>query len=131
MGLLGIHIGTLVVNGNDGTLVSVLEHKVYRTKNGDKLLEKLVKTPLLPADIANVFAEKLPLGGAWVCTGGAEVQNCKQNDLQLDWEKLAKNERRITIDSPRSKATLMYQPVESGRAQFEVPVPMGFEVKEL
>jgi hypothetical protein len=131
MGLLGIHLGTLVINGNEATLVSVLEHKVYRTKNGDKLLEKLVKTPLLPADIANVFAENLPLSGAWACSGGAEMQSCRQDDLQLDWEKLPKDERRITIDSPRSKATLMYQAVQSGKDQFEVIVPMGFEVKEL
>jgi len=130
MGLLGLPLGTLVINGNEATLISVFEHKVYMTKNGGAVLEKLMKTAIAPPDIIAIFAENLPLNG-WTCAGGGDKESCKQGSVEIAWEKLPKNDRKMVIDSPRSKVTFMYQPALSGKDQFEVPVPMGFEVIEL
>jgi len=131
MGLLGIPLGTLVISGNEATLVSLFERKAYVTKNGDKVLEKLMKTSIASSDITAAFAENLPLGGAWACSGGADNQSCKQSGIQLDWSKLEKNDRKMVIDGPRSKVTFMYQSARSGKEQFEVAIPNGFEVIEL
>ncbi len=131
MGLLGIPLGTLVIDGKQATLISLFERKAYVTQKGDQVLEKLMKTNISTADILAVFSEKLPLAGSWVCSGGAENQSCKQEAVQLDWQKNEKNDRKMVIESTKSKVTFMYQPARSGPQKFDVEIPQGFTVIQL
>jgi len=130
MGILGIPIGLLVINGNKATLISLYEKKAYVTENGDQLLEKLLKTPISPQHITALFGEAFPLGGGWDCNG-SEAIKCVKSDLQVDWQRNPDQDRKMVIDSPRSRVTFVYQPAHSGKDSFEVAIPKGFEVIKL
>jgi hypothetical protein len=131
MGLLGIPLGTLVVQKNQATLVNMIERKAYQTKHGDQVLEKMMRTPVSPSEITALFAENLPLGGGWDCKGTDDKQHCVQSDVQIDWEKLPNNDRKMLIESPKSRVNFVYHPVQSGKDKFEVIIPPSFKIINL
>lgn len=130
MGLLGIPLGTLTINGEKATLISLFEKKVYVAESGDQVLMRLLKTPLATAEITAIFAERFPLGGGWTCDGHPKVR-CTQGDLQVDWEPLEGDQRQLIIDGPKSKVSFVYKPANKGSEKFDLPLPKGYKVIQL
>lgn len=127
LGLLNIGLGTLVITDNKATLVSAVEGKAYVTDDGTELLTKLMKTEIAPQDVIAIFAEKFPIRN-WQCSGGNNKVQCAKGEIMMDWEAVSGNDRRLVLESPRSKVSFVYKKTEDGKRDFDQKIPKGFKV---
>jgi hypothetical protein len=127
--LLNIGLGSVVIDGNRAVMVSSLKKEAFKTEDGSRLLAKLLKTDISPRDVIAIFDERFPIAG-WQCEGGTAKPHCIKGDLQFEWEALSGDERRLIIDSSRSKVTFVYKSVDSGNTNFDLKIPSNYEVRE-
>lgn len=127
LGLLNIGLGTLVIRDNKATLISSVENKAYVTDDGTQLLTKLMKTEISPRDVIAIFAEKFPIPG-WQCTTTVEKAVCAKGEVMMDWSATSAADRRLVIESPRSKVSFAYKKTDDGQRDFEQKIPRGFKV---
>lgn len=131
LGLLGLPLGTLIINDEKAIFVNIIEKKVYKTARGSEVLEKLLKTPIAAGDVIAVFAEKFPLRNSWVCESAPMSQKCKQGDLLVDWSRTPEDDKSMLIDGPKAKINFAYTQRANGKTDFEVKEPKGYEVIQL
>lgn len=131
LGLLGIPLGTLVINEESAVFVNLVEKKAYKTQRGSVVLEKLLKTPIAAGDVIALFAEKFPLQGGWRCTGEASSQKCIQGDLSADWSRTPADDKTLIIESSKAKINFAYTQRSSGQTSFDLKIPPKYEVIEL
>lgn len=131
MGLLNIPLGTLVILGESATFVNLIEGKIYKTKRGSSALEKLLRINISAKDVVSLFAEQLPLPKPWICQTANPLQPvCEQAGLKVKWAPDEKG-KRLDIVSDRSEIQFVYGKKSSGRADFEVKEPRGFDIIEI
>lgn len=131
LGLLGIPLGTLVINEEDAVFLNIVEKKAYKTKRGSAVLEKLLKTPIAAGDVIAVFAEKFPLKGSWKCEGAETSQKCAQGELKLEWSRTPEDDKSLMIESPKSKINFAYTQRASGATEFDLKIPSKYEIIDL
>lgn len=131
MGLLGLPLGTLVINEENAIFVNLYEKTVYKTKRSSVVLEKLLKTPIAAADVIALFSEKFPLPGGWRCSGSESKQTCIQGELNVEWDRTPADDKTLLIDSPKSKINFAYTQRASGQTEFDLKIPSKFEVIDL
>lgn len=131
LGMLGIPLGTLVINEENAVFVNIIEKKIYKTTKGSMVLEKLLKTPIAAADVIAIFAEKFPLKGSWRCTGEERSQKCTQNDLQMDWSRTPEDDKNLLLEGSKAKINFVYTQRANGKSDFEIKEPSSYEVINL
>lgn len=131
LGLLNIPLGTLAISNESAVFVNIIEKKIYKTRNGSMVLEKLLKTPISARDVISIFAEELPLLGRWSCNGNANAQKCFQDNLLVDWSRTPADDKNLLIDSPKSKINFVYNQRSSGKTDFNPKQPSSYEVINL
>lgn len=131
LGLLGIPLGTLIINNEKAIFVNIIEKKVYKTTRGSEVLEKLLKTPIAAGDVIAIFAEKFPLRSTWTCDSAPMSQKCKQSELSVDWSRTPEDDKNLLIDGPKAKINFVYTQRASGKTDFEVKEPNGYDVIQL
>lgn len=131
MGLLGIPLGTLVIDDENAVFVNIIERKIFKTTRGSAVLEKLLKTPIAASDVIALFDENFPLRGSWSCTGAETSQKCTQNDLQVEWSRTAEDDKSLLIESPKSKINFAYTQKANGKTDFTIKEPSNYEVINL
>lgn len=131
LGLLGIPLGTLVINDEKAIFVNIIEKKIYKTARGSEVLEKLLKNPIAASDVIAIFAEKFPLRGSWKCTGSDSSQKCNQSDLQVDWSRSPEDDKNLLIEGPKAKINFVYTQRASGKSEFEIKEPSNYEIINL
>ncbi len=131
LGILGIPLGTLVINEEDAVFLNLVEKKAYKTKRGSAVLEKLLKTPIAAGDVIALFAEKFPLRGGWQCSGAEMKQKCAQGELTVDWSRTPADDKSLVIESPKSKINFAYTQKSSGATVFDLKIPSHYETINL
>jgi hypothetical protein len=128
--LLNIGLGSVVIDGNSATMVSAVKKEAFVTDDGSRLLAKLLKTEISSRDVISIFDERFPIAG-WQCEGATDKPHCTKGDMQFDWEQLSTGDRRLVLEGSRSKVTFVYKSVGSGKTEFELKIPAGYEVIRL
>jgi hypothetical protein len=128
VGVLNIPLGTLIMRGNEAQFVNLTERKNYRSKDGSRTLEKLLKAPMKPQHIVSIFTEKFPLSAPWQCRLEKETSaKCETVELFLDWTRLEGADRLLKIESEKSTISMNYRAGQKKNASFEWLQPSGFD----
>lgn len=132
MGFLSIPLGSLVIQNESVVFVNIVEGKIYKTNKGSAVLEKLLKTNISPKDIIALFAGKYPLPAPWTCSSENNEKDslCELKDLKVIRAR-EDQDKKMQIDSQRSKINFSYQSQTSGKTDFKINEPRNFEVIEL
>jgi hypothetical protein len=126
-GILNIPLGTLILQKDAAQFVNLVEGKDYRSEDGSRALERLLKTQLTSQQIIAIFSETYPLPEPWQCRGSnTDKMNCETTDLFLE---LRRNDlkRELTVNSERSSITMEYTVDKKRKVSFEWLSPNGFE----
>lgn len=127
-GMLNIPMGTLILNGPEAQFVNLIERKNYRSKDGGRALEKILKAPLKPEHVVALFSEQFPLAAPWQCQKAlASSAKCETVDLFLEWQKDNDGKRQLTVDSEKSRIHLDYKANDPRRVSYDWLQPSGFE----
>lgn len=127
VGLLNIPLGTLLLRENKAQFVNLIEGKDYRSEDGERALERLLKAKLSPRHLIALFSEEFPLAPPWQCRKLSEqAQKCENVDLFLDWKK-ENTAREVHIESEKSSVELKYSEDKKRNVSFEWLSPQGFE----
>ena len=126
-GILNIPLGTLILRHEEAQFVNLVEGKDYRSSDGSRALERLLKTKLTPQQIVAIFSETFPLPSPWQCRGmETEKMNCETADLFLELQR--NNQKRyLKVNSERSSITMEYTVDKKRKVSFEWLSPNGFE----
>ncbi len=125
--MLNIALGTLILRGEEAQFVNLVEGKDYRSDDGSRALERLLKTKLTPAQVVAIFSENFPLPPPWQCRGlNSEKINCETVELFLEMQK-NENQRTLKVNSERSDITMEYVVDKKRKISFEWLSPNGFE----
>jgi hypothetical protein len=126
-GILNIPLGTLILRHEEAQFVNLVEGKDYRSNDGSRALERLLKTKLTPYQIIAIFSETFPLPPPWQCRGvETEKMNCETADLFLEMQR-NENKRSLKVNSERSSITMEYTVDKKRKVSFEWLSPNGFE----
>lgn len=126
-GMLNVPLGTLVLRGSEAQFVNLIEGKDYRSEDGSRALERLLKTKITPRQLVALFSEDFPLPQPWQCRRQfADQMKCENVDLFLDWQKDDKN-RQLNIESEKSTINMKYSEDKRRNVNFEWLSPRGFE----
>lgn len=127
VGILNIPLGTLLLREDQAQFVNLVEGKDFRSEDGTRALERLLKTKITPRQIVSLFAEAFPLPPPWQCREPqANQMKCENVDLFLDWQKDEKT-RKVKIESEKSTILLDYMVDKKRSVSFEWLSPRGFE----
>lgn len=127
VGMLNIPLGTLLLRGDQAQFVNLMEGKDFRSDDGTRALERLLKTKITPRQIISLFAEAFPLPLPWQCRNPEANQvKCENVALFLDWQKDQKS-RKVKIESEKSTISLDYAEDKKRSVSFEWLAPRGFE----
>jgi hypothetical protein len=128
VGVLNIPLGTLIIKGNEAQFVNLTEKKSYRSKDGSRTLEKLLKAQMKPQQIIAIFTEKFPLSAPWQCREEKEAKiKCETVELFLDWSREDAGNRLLNIESEKSSINMSYRNNDKKSASFEWLKPPGFD----
>ncbi len=126
-GILNIPLGTLILRHEEAQFVNLVEGKDYRSNDGSRALERLLKTKLSPNQIISIFSESFPLPPPWQCRGmDTEKINCETADLFLELEKNGPK-RNLKVNSERSSISMEYTIDKKRKVSFDWLSPNGFE----
>jgi hypothetical protein len=127
VGALNISLGTLLLRGEAAQFVNLLEGKDYRSEDGSRALERLLKAKITPQQIVALFSEEFPLPSPWQCrTESANHIKCENVELFLDLKR-DQDQRVLKIESERSSITMEYKVDKKRKVSFEWLSPDGFE----
>ncbi len=125
--MLNIPLGTLILRNEEAQFVNLVEGKDYRSNDGSRALERLLKTKLTPHQIIAIFSETYPLPPPWQCRGmDTEKMNCETADLFLELQR-NEGKRYLKVNSERSSITMEYTVDKKRKVSFEWLSPNGFE----
>jgi hypothetical protein len=126
-GMLNIPLGTLILRDEEAQFVNLVEGKDFRSNDGSRALERLLKTKLTPNQIIAIFSEAFPLPAPWQCRGvETEKMNCETADLFLELQR-NESKRHLKVNSERSSITMQYTVDKKRKVSFEWLSPNGFE----
>ncbi len=126
-GILSVPLGTLILREDEAQFVNLIEGKDYRSNDGTRALERLLKTKLTPQQVIAIFSESFPLPPPWQCRGlGTEKINCETTDLFLEMES-KELRRTLKVNSERSSITMEYSVDKKRKVSFDWLSPNGFE----
>lgn len=127
VGVLNISLGTLLLREQAAQFVNVLEGKDYRSEDGSRALERLLKAKITPKQVVALFSEEFPLPAPWQCrTEASDHIKCENVDLFLDLKR-DQDQRVLKIESERSLITMEYKVDKKRKVSFEWLSPHGFE----
>lgn len=127
VGVLNISLGTLLLRDQAAQFVNLIEGKDYRSDDGSRALERLLKAKITPQQIVSLFSEEFPLPPPWQCrTESTDHIKCENVELFLDLKR-DQDQRVLKIESERSSITMEYKVDKKRKVSFEWLSPDGFE----
>jgi len=135
---VGTHLASVLVNGNDVEYMNVAEKTVVITKASRDSLRTLLKIPIEPHILYNVFFDRPIENKTWSCSSEKGLlHSCKDRQTGVDIEWLSREGAKRTIALRHKVASVQINlydfvsPVTNPEKAFILNTPKSFKVKKL
>jgi len=134
--ILGVGLASILFKDNQTKYASYQEKKFYQIQDFNRSLEDVFKIPLRPTYFFNILYGQDFNDTSWICTKNTQnlVQHCTQEkeSIVLDWTYEVNGKRQVTIKTPRSEVTWVFNPLQTENnpnpQAFVLDPPRGFRI---
>lgn len=95
--VFGVHVGSIVMDGNQLQAVLISEKKFYQGDPSEKVMARIFGLPLDPHLLWNIFFQEAPTDRGWQChwANDGQLENCEniERKTELSWVLTNTNNR--------------------------------------
>ncbi len=138
--LLGAHVASLVLNGQEVKYALFTQKKFFQGKASEASFLPLMNIPLHPANFMNLAYDRPLRGSGWVCTNSAagKVAECAQESrgLKVVWsDRTPEGQKKVLITGPAFEMRWLFKPpqteVQFKDETFRLEAPDEFKTIQL
>lgn len=137
--ILGIYVGSFAWNDQEMQMLLAREKKFISGKANRESMQELLKLPLDPVVLSQLFWDQKLGGSDWKCSLDSNLhpQKCEQADLkiQIEFKERTPDTRIVMIDSPKIEAEMNIQKyqkeIHTDSQTFLLTAPENFSVIRL
>jgi hypothetical protein len=130
------HLASLTLKGQELTFIVIPDKVGYRGQTGRNALAPILKVPIDPILLYNVFFDQPVQNKNWTCTDDAKglLAECKElrGSLKIKW--VSRDREKRTIEITHATATMQIniydyeKDADLSDAKFDLKVPDSFKV---
>ena len=136
---IGTYLASVLLKGSNLEYLNISEKTVYKTKASRESLLGLMRVPIEPKALFNVFFDRAIENKNWSCISDERgfLKTCKdlKTGLLIEWVSREGKKRAISFNHPNASVQInLYEfegKISDPSKAFELKIPSSFKVKQI